>query len=127
LNLYPPTKKMWHQVQAYPHEIIPIMDQALKDCMMEVAHSEDQRNRPSQSSAGHTASQQTRQSSEPVFPSSDRPDEPVTPRPQATESLEDQVASTLYYVRPYGLDQSTNMRELNPSGKKFATSFKLSP
>ncbi|CAH0049619.1 unnamed protein product [Clonostachys solani] len=115
LNLYPPTKKMWHQVQAYPHEIIPIMDQALKDCMMEVAHSEDQRNRPSQSSAGHTASQQTRQSSEPVFPSSDRPDEPVTPRPQVTESLEDQVASTLYYVRPYGLDKSTNMRELNPS------------
>lgn len=117
MNLYPPTKKMWHQLQNYPHEIVPILDQALKDCLMEVAHAEDQRNRPSQSSAGQQASQQNTQSSEPVFPSSDRPEEPPTPRPRVSESLEDQVAAQLYFVRPYGLDKSTNLRDLNPSGK----------
>lgn len=117
MNLYPPTKKMWHQLQNYPHEIIPILDQALKDCLMEAAHAEDQRNRPSQSTTGQTGPSQTPQSSEPVFPSSDRPEEPPTPRARVAESLEDQVAAQLYFVRPYGLEKSTNLRDLNPSGK----------
>lgn len=34
---YPPTKKLYHQLVAYPQEIIPIMDQVLKDLMIEVA------------------------------------------------------------------------------------------
>jgi DNA replication licensing factor MCM4 len=118
LHSYPPTRKLWHQVQVYPQEIIPILDQACKDCMMELANAEDQRNRASQSTYGPQASQQSRQSSEPVFPSSDRPEEPPTPGPEGQlQSLEDQVATTTYYVRPYGMDKSTNMRDLNPSGK----------
>ncbi|KAI4113189.1 MAG: hypothetical protein LQ341_007824, partial [Variospora aurantia] len=31
LKAYPSTIKLWHQLQAYPAEIIPIMDQAVKD------------------------------------------------------------------------------------------------
>lgn len=31
---YPPTKKLYHQLLHYPQEIIPIMDQSLKDCMI---------------------------------------------------------------------------------------------
>ncbi|TQV97228.1 DNA replication licensing factor mcm4 [Cordyceps javanica] len=117
LNLYPPTRKLWHQIQAYPQEIVPVMDQSVHDLMVEIARAEGLRNRPSQSSNGQGESQQSRQSSEPVFPSSDRPDEPATPR--ATQdpqpSLEDQVASSIYVVRPFGLDKTTNLRDLNPS------------
>lgn len=123
LNLYPPTRKLWHQIQAYPQEIVPVMDQSVHDLMVEIARAEGLRNRPTQSSNGQGESQRTRQSSEPVFPSSDRPDEPATPRPtqDPQPSLEDQVASSIYVVRPFGLDKTTNLRDLNPSGKSFIT------
>ena len=119
LNLYPPTRKLWHQIQAYPQEIVPVMDQSVHDLMVELAQADTQRNRQSQSSAGQQASHHNTQSSEPVFPSSDRPgDEAPTPRPQQDQpSLEDQVASSIYVLRPFGLDKSTNLRDLNPSGK----------
>lgn len=119
LSLYPPTRKLWHQIQAYPQEIVPVMDQSVHDMMIEVARAETLRSRPVQSSAGQQASQQITQSSEPVFPSSDRPEEAPTPRTQADQqpSLEDQVSSSIYVVRPFGLDKTTNLRDLNPSGK----------
>ena len=119
LNLYPPTRKLWHQIQAYPQEIVPVMDQSVHDMMVELARAEILRTRASQSSAGEVQTPQTNpQSSEPVFPSSDRPEEPPTPRPQQQEpSLEDQVSSSIYVLRPFGLDTVTNLRELNPAGK----------
>lgn len=119
LNLYPPTRKLWHQIQAYPQEIVPVMDQSVHDMMVEIARTETMRNR-SQSTAGHQASQHSTQSSEPNFPSSDRPEEAPTPRAQPDQqqaSLEDQVASSIYVLRPFGLDKTTNLRDLNPSGK----------
>lgn len=116
LGLYPPTKKLYQQVMVYPVDLMPILDQALKDTIHELAVAEDNRTR-SQSSAGQQ-SNKTRESSEPVFPSSDRPDEPATPRPQERQpTMEDQVNQMMYYCRPYGLEKSTNMRDLNPSGK----------
>lgn len=118
LTLYPPTRKLWHQIQAYPQEIVPVMDQSVHDLMVEIARNEGLRSRPSQSSAGNQGPGQGTQSSEPVFPSSDRPEDPVTPRPtqEQAPSLEDQVASSIYVVRPFGLDKSTNLRDLDPSG-----------
>ncbi|KAG6015410.1 hypothetical protein E4U54_003525 [Claviceps lovelessii] len=116
LNLYPPTRKLWHQIQAYPQEIIPVMDQSVHDMMIELARADTLRNGYSQSSAGQQDTQNSTQSSEPMFPSSDRPDDPATPRPpQDQPSLEDQVSSSIYVVRPFGLDQPTNLRDLNPS------------
>lgn len=118
LNLYPPTRKLWHQIQAYPQEIVPVMDQSVHDMMVELARADTIRNPYSQSSAGQRDTQNSTQSSEPVFPSSDRPDEAATPRPpQDQPSLEDQVSSSIYVVRPFGLDKPTNLRDLNPSGK----------
>lgn len=113
-KLFPPTRKLWYQMQAYPQEIVPVMDQSIHDMMVELARNESASNKPSQSSAGHGASQ----SSEPAFPSSDRPDEAATPRPadEPQPSLEDQIASSVYIVRPFGLDKSINLRDLNPSG-----------
>ena len=117
LNLYPPTRKLWHQIQAYPQEIVPVMDQSVHDMMVELAQVESQRTRQSQSSAGQQGSHANTQSSEPVFPSSDRPDDAATPRPQEQQpTIEDQVASSIYVVRPFGMDKTINLRDLNPSG-----------
>ncbi|KAH8905077.1 MCM-domain-containing protein [Coniochaeta sp. PMI_546] len=119
LKSYPRTLKLWHQVQAYPQEIVPVMDQCVQDCMLELARAETV-NQRSQSSAGVGGHAST-QSSEPAFPSSDAPtpsEVPSTPRPgqqAAQPSLEDQVNATSYVVRPWGLDKSTNLRDLNPS------------
>ncbi|EQB47059.1 MCM2/3/5 family protein [Colletotrichum gloeosporioides Cg-14] len=126
LNTYPPTRKLYYHLQAYPQEIIPIMDQSIHDMMVELARAEDLRERNSQSSAGDAARRSnTAPSSEPVFPSSDHPETPSdaptptdapTPRP-ATDitSKEDQVSQMIYMVRPYGLEKITNLRDLNPS------------
>jgi DNA replication licensing factor MCM4 len=35
LKAFPPTKKFYHQLHAYPQEIIPIMDNCLKEEMLE--------------------------------------------------------------------------------------------
>ncbi|KAJ9142209.1 DNA helicase [Pleurostoma richardsiae] len=117
LKAYPRTVKTWHQIQAYPAEIIPIMDQSVHDLMLQIAQAETIKQRNSQSSAGAQASQQSTQSSEPAFPSSDRGDVPSTPRPTQDQqpTLEDQVADNTYVVRPYGLDKTINLRDLNPS------------
>ncbi|ODV78214.1 MCM-domain-containing protein [Suhomyces tanzawaensis NRRL Y-17324] len=37
LLAYPPTKKLFHQLINYPQEVIPIMDQTVKDCMIQTA------------------------------------------------------------------------------------------
>lgn len=119
LKSYPRTLKLWHQVQAYPQEIVPVMDQCVQDCMLELARAEMVQQRSQSTGGGHNLSQ----SSDPVgFPSSDAPtpasEVPSTPRPgqqSAQPTLEDQVTATQYVVRPWGLDKSTNLRELNPS------------
>lgn len=122
LNLYPPTRKLWYQIQAYPQEIVPVMDQSVHDMMVELARNESAGSKPTQSSAGNNPSQ----SSEPVFPSSDHPDEPATPRAtqEPQTSLEDQVASLVYVVRPFGLDKTTNLRDLNPADMDRLISIK---
>ena len=129
LKAYPRTNQLWYQAQAYPQEIVPIMDQSTHDLMSELAHAEVNRQKAiaaslSQSSAGGRA-QSVGQSSELNFPSSERGDEPATPRAsqaqtEAAQTLEDDVSKTVYIVRPYGLDKSTNLRDLNPAGKAFA-------
>lgn len=43
LQAFPPTKKLYTQLIKYPQEIIPVMDQVLKDLMIAVAE-EDQQN-----------------------------------------------------------------------------------
>ncbi|KAK1834779.1 MCM2/3/5 family-domain-containing protein [Podospora conica] len=114
LKAYPRTLKLWHQAQAYPSELIPIMDQCVHDCMVELARIEMASQRESQSTLGAPMASQ---SSEPVFPSSDRGDEPATPRPSNSRqpTLADQVDAMDFIVRPWGIDTVTNLRDLNPS------------
>lgn len=111
LKLYPPTRKLWHQLILYPQEIVPVMDQAVKDAIMELA---TKGGRGSQNTASQ-GQMDLSQSSEPAFPSSDRPDSTPNARMLNT-SVEEQIEKTAYLVRPFGLDKTINLRELNPSG-----------
>ncbi|KAH8829186.1 cell division control protein 54 [Flagelloscypha sp. PMI_526] len=42
---YPPTKKLYTQLQKYPQEVIPAMDQVLKDIMLETAELDQREGR----------------------------------------------------------------------------------
>ena len=118
LKAYPPTKKLWQQAQDYPQDIVTLMDQGIKDVMYEIAEAEMSKQRQSQSSAGHASQRSRVMSSEPPVPSSDR-SEPDAPTPRDHEAEVDlcaEVQKKAYRIRPFGLDATINMRELNPSG-----------
>lgn len=107
LKAYPLTKKLWHQLLAYPQEIVPLMDQAVKDVMvdlalkeMDVLRSEIQRGGQSRDRGG-----QSILTSDGVGPAADVPD------------LVQEVESVNYKVLPFGLDQTINMRDLDPAGE----------
>lgn len=107
LKAYPLTKKLWHQLLAYPQEIVPLMDQAVKDVMvdlalkeMDVLRSEIQRGGQSRDRRG-----QSILTSDGVGPAADVPD------------LVQEVESVNYKVLPFGLDQTINMRDLDPAGE----------
>ena len=126
LKAYPRTAKLWHQCQAYPTEIVPVMDQCVHDLMSELAQAEMASQRAAASHASAPAAPTASQSSEMAFPSSDRAEEPSTPRPAPREqvTLEDQVMKQQYLVRPWGCDKSVNLRDLNPSDMDKLISIK---
>ncbi|TVY82363.1 DNA replication licensing factor mcm4 [Lachnellula suecica] len=118
LKAYPPTKKLWQQAQDYPQDIVTLMDQGIKDVMYEIAEAKMTEQRQSQSSAGQASQRSRIMSSEPPVPSSDRDEpEPSTPRPQEANEIDwcQEVQKRQYRVRPFGLDTTINMRDLNPS------------
>jgi len=117
LKVYPSTLKLWHQLQAYPQEIIPIMDQTVKDVMCELALKEMEKRRTQQHR--EAASRARDGSSVPPVPSSDMAAPTPTPQPQAAEveDLLTDVEMRIYKCLPFGLDNSINMRELDPAGR----------
>ena len=116
LKCYPSAVKLWHQLQAYPHEIIPIMDQSIKDLMIDLAEEEMNKMR--------TERRQTRlnglngSSSMPAVPSSESnvQTEAAAPADDVPDLIQE-VETRVYKVKPFGLDDSINMRDLNPNGK----------
>ncbi|KAI0173407.1 cell division control protein 54 [Hypoxylon sp. FL1284] len=115
-KLYPPTRKMWHQIQHYPQEIVPLMDQSVHDLMIELAQAEMARQR-SQSNGAPSTQQTAPPSSDMQVPSSERDDEPQPSqqRPPQGPTLEEKVMDQNYTTRPFGLDEVINLRDLNPS------------
>ncbi|KAI1108345.1 cell division control protein 54 [Nemania sp. NC0429] len=114
-KLYPPTRKIWHQIQHYPQEIVPLMDQSVHDVMIELAQAEMSRQR-SQSNGASVTQRGSVPSSDMQFPSSERGDEPVqSQRAQQGPTLEERVMDQTYMTRPCGLDEVINLRDLNPS------------
>lgn len=117
LKCYPPTVKLWHQVQAYPHEIIPIMDQTIKDVMIEIAQEEMTRLRKEKRRRQITSQNSSR---------------PAAPGSEANQNLDDddipnyvqEVETRVYKVKPFGLDNTINMRDLNPNDLDKMVSIK---
>jgi DNA replication licensing factor MCM4 len=127
LKAYPPTRKLWHQLQAYPNEIIPIMDVAIKDVMLELAEKRMAEMRVQLSQAQRDAQPNARDfSSPPPMPSSDAPT-PIAPSPAPFPEIPNMVSEVdqkTYNVRPFGLDNTINLRELNPGDMDKLVSVK---
>ncbi|KAJ5716292.1 hypothetical protein N7493_008203 [Penicillium malachiteum] len=114
LKSYPLTQKLWHQLLAYPQEIIPLMDQTVKDVMvdlalkeMDVLRSESQRGAQGRDRRGHSIL-----TSDVVAPQGDVPD------------LVGEVEAMSYKVLPFGLDETVNMRDLDPADMDKLVSIK---
>lgn len=114
LKAYPLTLKLWHQLSAYPQEIVPLMDQAVKDVMvdlalkeMDVLRSEIQRGAQSRTRRG-----QSILTSDGVVQPTDVPD------------LVGEVEAMSYRVLPFGLDETVNMRDLDPADMDKLVSIK---
>ncbi|ODN77829.1 hypothetical protein L202_04947 [Cryptococcus amylolentus CBS 6039] len=93
LNLlaYNPSKKLYHQLINYPQEVIPIMDQVLRDVMIELGHEYLERAQTQYAEGTMTQLQLG----------------------LITDELKD-VDSRVYKVRPFGGEKTVNMRDLNP-------------
>ena len=116
LKAYPSTLKLWHQLHAYPQEIIPLMDQSIKDVMVDLAVKEMDRLKRT---AAAMPAPQIRQTSSMPPPSSDLgSDSGAVRAPQTGSAIPDlleEVEMRTYKVMPFGLDKSVNMRELDPA------------
>lgn len=126
LKAYPPTLKLHHQAQAYPQEMIPLMDQVVHNIMVQLAEEEVKRERAaeSQSTNGLSQAHQIPSSDMPI-PSSDRGDMETTPGPtQPTQSRKKrdilaEVDEAKYKVRLFGIEKTINLRDLDPSGRSM--------
>lgn len=98
LLAYPPTKKLYHQLMNYPQEVIPIMDQVLRDVMIESAEEE-------------LESVQARYADGQIG------ELDVTVIEEEVRDVEGRV----FKVRPFGGDRTVNMRDLNPGGEQATT------
>lgn len=59
LKTFPSTVKLYYQLQAYPHEVVPLMDQAIKDVIVDQAEEEMNRLRSEQTLQRAQAPRQT--------------------------------------------------------------------
>jgi DNA replication licensing factor MCM4 len=125
LKSYPLTVKLWHQLQAYPHEIIPIMDQTIKDVMVDLAEEEMARVRTEQRQNLQSRYRARQDSSIPPMESSESMDNEANRNTQDTiPDLVQEVETSVYKVKPFGLDNSVNMRDLDPNDMDKMVSIK---
>lgn len=126
VKAYPPTQKLWYQVQNFPAELMAVFDQSLKDVMYELAEKRMTENRAQAQAAGRADTRMRDSSSAPPMPSSDI--DPATPRPLPDPvegpDLLTEVESRTYKIRPFGLDKTINLRDLNPGDMDKMVSVK---
>jgi DNA replication licensing factor MCM4 len=131
LKAYPGTRKLWHQLQSFPSEIIPVIDTVVKDAMIELAETRMSQQRTAQAQTRNGAQDRgDRSSPMPMMPSSDIDGAPhggpaVTP--QVADEIPDlasEVAESIYRCRPFGLDKTVNLRDLNPGDMDKLVSIK---
>ncbi|KAI9812035.1 MAG: hypothetical protein M1827_004927 [Pycnora praestabilis] len=129
LKAFPATLKLWHQLQAYPHEIVPLMDQSIKDVMVEQATKEMSELRTQQQQKVWNRPRARDTSSVPSLSSSqvEEHDGHDASRGSTAAAIPDLLADVelrTYKVRPFGLDNSINLRELNPADMDKMVSIK---
>ncbi|KAF2773629.1 MCM-domain-containing protein [Teratosphaeria nubilosa] len=139
LKAYPPTRKLWHQMQSFPAEIIPVMDGAVKDVLMELAEKKIAEQRAAQQPQGRPPTNGNARlrdgSSAPPMPSSDidnadggrtprQEPAPAPPPPVIDDDLVAEIEQKVFRVRPFGLDQTINLRDLNPNDMDKLVSIK---
>lgn len=114
LKAYPSTRKLWHQLCAYPQEVIPLMDQSLKDVMVDLALKEMDALRSESQRAAQPRGRrgQSVLTSDVVAPNVDIPD------------LVNEAEGMTFIVRPFGLDRTINMRDLDPADMDKLISIK---
>lgn len=127
LRAYPATVKLWHQLQGYPAEIIHIFDTVIKEIMLDLAEkrmnslrSQSQRNR-------NNIARGRQSSSVPLPPSSEANAPPGSDAMNENEDIPDlvrEVESKIYRVRPFGMDKTVNLRDLNPEDMDKIVSVK---
>lgn len=130
LKAYPPTRKLWHQLQSFPSEIIPLMDTVIKDVVVELAERKmDMMRQQSQQRNGET--NRTRDlSSAPPMPSSDVDNNIGGQAPVPAEVADEipdlvtEAEQRIYRVRPFGMDKTINLRDLNPGDMDKMVSVK---
>lgn len=115
LGAYPLTKKLCHQLVAYPQEIIPLMDQAVKDVMVDLASREMERLKVRGRNRGNQRPRVDH--SAPPNPSSESGIEAARPPQTDVPDLVEEVETKIYKVLPFGLEKSVNMRDLDPAGR----------
>ncbi|KAK8850719.1 hypothetical protein IAR55_004639 [Kwoniella newhampshirensis] len=98
---YPPTKKLYHQLTNYPQEVIPIMDQVLRDVMIEMGEEELEHAR-NKFADGVIQELDLR---------------------VLEEEIKD-VEARVFKVRPFGGERTVNMRDLNPGDTDKLVSVK---
>lgn len=118
LKAWPKTQKLWHSIKAYPIEVVPILDSILKDCL--VAIVEEQMSSQRMISQSSNGTRNNGFDSDPPVPMSDISS--ATPRPvtaEGNDKITEIEDNDRIKVRCSGLDQTTNLRELNPKGKQY--------
>lgn len=130
LKAYPSTIKLWYQLQDYPADVINIFDDAIKAIMIDLAETKaaELRSRQNQKNGTHARARDS--SSVPLPPSSDA-GIPAADVPTSTvrndediSKIVEEVEGQLYRVRPFNLDDSVNMRDLNPDDIDRVVSIK---
>ncbi|KAI5285544.1 hypothetical protein KEM54_000488 [Ascosphaera aggregata] len=114
LKAYPATLKLWHQIQAYPQEIIPIMDQTTKDVMLELALREQDTLRAQASQRRQTRFRDSSSVTPGMGFNSDVDNETAAQDTQIP-NVYAEIEGKMYKVMPFGLDKSVNMRDLDPA------------
>lgn len=125
LKAYPGTRKLWHQMISCPSEIIPIIDTVIKDVMIILAEQkmDAMRSTQSQQARREQLARVEHSSSMPPMPSSDidnmegQTTAAAQPshHPQELEDIVAEAEGTPYRCRPFALDHSINLRDLNPN------------
>ena len=100
LNLvaYPPTKKLYYQLLAYPQEVVPIMNQVLRDVMVDLGEEDLEVARRTHGDDSFEA--------------------------QLLEDVVLDCEQMVYKIRPFGGDKTVNMRDLNPGDTDKVVSIK---